>query len=112
MREEYRTIKTERYPISCKSYIPDIKSNGVIIGVHGFAGDKESSVLRSLAAFLDYDGNGTISDDDAIMMYNFIVLGGIDDPDSMYEEDIIQGVSGEVDAATALANFKAYAKKN
>ena len=25
---------------------------------------------------------------------------------------IIQGVSGEVDAATALANFKAYAKKN
>ena len=84
--------------------------------IQGVTGEVDATaalaVLRSLAAFLDYDGNGTISDDDAIMMYNFIVLGGIDDPDSMYEEDIIQGVSGEVDAATALANFKAYAKKN
>jgi hypothetical protein len=45
-------------------------------------------------------------------MYNFIALGGVDDPDSMYEDDIIQGVSGEVDPTTALANLKAYAKKN
>ena len=83
--------------------------------IQGVTGEVDATaalaVLRSLAAFLDYDGNGTISDDDAIMMYNFIVLGGIDDPDSMYEDDIIQGVSGEVDATTALANLKAYAKK-
>ena len=39
-------------------------------------------------------------------------LGGKTADVELYEEDIIQGVSGEVDAATALANFKAYAKKN
>lgn len=49
MREEYKTIKTDRYPISCKSYITDAKPNGIILGVHGFAGDKESSALRFLA---------------------------------------------------------------
>jgi hypothetical protein len=83
--------------------------------IQGVSGEVDATaalaVLRSLAAFLDYDGGGTITEDDAIMMYNFIALGGVDDPDSMYEDDIIQGVSGEVDPATALANLKAYAKK-
>lgn len=50
MREEYRTIMTDRYPIDCKSYLPDGQSDGIIIGVHGFAGDKESSALKALAA--------------------------------------------------------------
>ena len=84
--------------------------------IQGVSGEVDATaalaVLRSLAAFLDYDGGGTITEDDAIMMYNFIALGGVDDPDSMYEDDIIQGVSGEVDPTTALANLKAYAKKN
>ena len=70
------------------------------------------ATLKSLANFLDYDGGGTITEDDAIMMYNFIALGGVDDPDSMFEDVITQGVTGEVNAPAALANFKAYAKKN
>ena len=82
----------------------------------GVTGEVDATValatLKALARFLDYDGGGAITEDDAIMMYNFIALGGVDDPDSMFEDVIIQGVSGEVDAATALANFKAYAKKN
>ena len=49
MREEYKTIATERYPISCKSYVSDLQPNGIILGVHGFAGDKESSALKALA---------------------------------------------------------------
>ena len=49
MREEYRTIYTDRYPISCKSYVSDAQPNGIILGVHGFAGDKESSALKTLA---------------------------------------------------------------
>ena len=49
MREEYKTIATERYPISCKSYVSEFQANGIILGVHGFAGDKESSALKSLA---------------------------------------------------------------
>lgn len=39
-----------KYDIMCKSFIPensDVKN--VIIGVHGFAGDKESSMLNKLA---------------------------------------------------------------
>ena len=42
-------IQTQRYPISCKIYAPDSEAQGVILGVHGFAGDKESSALRKLA---------------------------------------------------------------
>ena len=61
---------------------------------------------------MDIDGNGEITEDDAIMLYNFIALGGVDDPDSMFEDVITQGVTGEVNAPAALANFKAYAKKN
>ena len=49
MREEYRTVTTGRYPISCKSYISETRPKGIILGVHGFAGDKESSALKALA---------------------------------------------------------------
>ena len=46
------------------------------------------------------------------MMYNFIALGGIDDPESMFVEDIIQGIDEtQVDAEKALENFKKYASK-
>lgn len=38
------------YEIKCKQFIPENKSvRNVIIGVHGFAGDKESSMLLKLA---------------------------------------------------------------
>lgn len=50
MRKEYRTVATDRYPISCKSYVAESRPSGIILGVHGFAGDKESSALRALAA--------------------------------------------------------------
>ena len=61
---------------------------------------------------MDIDGNGVITEDDAIMMYNFIALGGIDDPESMFVEDIIQGIDEtQVDAEKALENFKKYASK-
>ena len=70
------------------------------------------ATLKSLAAFLDYDENGVITEDDAIMMYNFIALGGIDDPESMFVDDIIQGIDAtQVNAEKALENFKKYASK-
>ncbi len=86
----------------------------IIQGIDETQVDAEAALatLKSLAAFLDYDENGYITEDDAIMMYNFIALGGIDDPDSMFVEDIIQGIDEtQVDAEKALENFKKYASK-
>jgi FMN-dependent NADH-azoreductase len=86
----------------------------IIQGIDESQVDAEAALatLKSLAAFLDYDENGAITEDDAIMMYNFIALGGIDDPESMFVEDIIQGIDEtQVDAEKALENFKKYASK-
>ena len=86
----------------------------IIQGIDETQVDAEAAlaVLKSLAAFLDYDENGFITEDDAIMMYNFIALGGIDDPESMFVDDIIQGIDEtQVDAEKALENFKKYASK-
>lgn len=49
MKEEYFYIKTGRYPVSCKLYTPGADVKGIILGVHGFVGDKESSALCALA---------------------------------------------------------------
>ena len=49
MRIEYKEIQMPRYPISCKLYRTENAAKGVILGVHGFAGDKESSALYALA---------------------------------------------------------------
>ena len=86
----------------------------IIQGIDETQVDAEAALalLKTLAAFLDYDENGDITEDDAIMMYNFIALGGIDDPESMFVEDIIQGIDEtQVDAEKALENFKKYASK-
>ena len=86
----------------------------IIQGIDESQVDAEAALatLKSLAAFLDYDENGAITEDDAIMMYNFIALGGIDDPESMFVEDIIQGIDEtQVDAEKALEIFKKYASK-
>ena len=86
----------------------------IIQGIDETQVDAEAALalLKTLAAFLDYDENGAITEDDAIMMYNFIALGGIDDPESMFVEDIIQGIDEtQVDAEKALENFKKYASK-
>lgn len=40
----------DSYPVSCKAFEPENgEINRVIIGVHGFAGDKESSALEAVA---------------------------------------------------------------
>ena len=73
---------------------------------------KALETLRSLAAFLDYDENGEIIVEDAIMMYNFIALGGVTRPNRVTERQITQGVdTSKVDAAKALENFRKYVSK-
>ena len=49
MKIQYRDIKTDRYPIRSKIYLPDCPVRGIILGIHGFAGDMESSALEALA---------------------------------------------------------------
>ena len=50
MKEERFDLPSGRYPIKCKRFSPDGPSSGVVLGVHGFAGDKESSMLSPLAS--------------------------------------------------------------
>ncbi len=96
------TSKCENGPVTPALTTPD-----------GEAFEMESVSLYLLSGgTMDIDGNGVITEDDAIMMYNFIALGGIDDPESMFVEDIIQGIDEtQVDAEKALENFKKYASK-
>lgn len=43
-------LQTDRYIISTKIYLPEnMEVKGVILGIHGFAGDKESSALYAVA---------------------------------------------------------------
>lgn len=50
MKTRYFIIQTDEYAISCKSMMPDSEQiDGVIIGVHGFCGDKESSAIEAVA---------------------------------------------------------------
>ena len=73
---------------------------------------KALETLRSLAPFLDYDGNGEIIVEDAIMMYNFIALGGVTRPTRVTEKQITQGIdASKVDAAKALESFRKYVSK-
>lgn len=51
---------TERYLIPCKSFMPNAAIKKVVIGVHGFAGDKDSSVLSALAEELVLNESGLI----------------------------------------------------
>ena len=48
-RVQYSQEDTGRYRLSVKTFLPKGTVNGVILGVHGFAGDKESSALARLA---------------------------------------------------------------
>lgn len=51
----------ERYPISCKAFLPDCEAvEKMIIGVHGFAGDKESSMLKKLGRAAAAKGWGLV----------------------------------------------------
>jgi len=49
------------YDIPCKLFVPPFgKPTGIVIGVHGFAGDKNSSVLTQLALALHKEGWGLV----------------------------------------------------
>ncbi len=60
MKIKYFDLKRE-YPIKCKAFLPD--NDGIkmfILGVHGFAGDKESSMLFELAKAVVPEGGAVI----------------------------------------------------
>lgn len=60
MKVTYFSIKSQ-YDIRCKLYTPDDEHiSHVIIGVHGFAGDKESSMLEKLATALSLHSKALI----------------------------------------------------
>lgn len=48
------------HSIPCKIYLPQEPVRRVVLGVHGFAGDKESSVLRALARALTREGGALV----------------------------------------------------
>lgn len=49
MKVDYFELKTQRYSIKCKLFLPKGDVKQVVVGVHGFGGDKESSALAALA---------------------------------------------------------------
>jgi len=49
------------YEIKCKMYLPENRDiNNIIVGVHGFAGDKESSMLEKLALSCSASNTGVV----------------------------------------------------
>lgn len=56
---KYFDIERE-YPIKCKAFLPDDSVKMFILGVHGFAGDKESSMLFELAKAVVSEGGAVI----------------------------------------------------
>ena len=76
----YQQIEGKKYKIDCKLWLPK-KVSRIIIAVHGFAGDKESGAIASLAeemvkkdtlvVALDLPGHGTSKvDGDALTLEN------------------------------------------
>lgn len=60
MTIKYFDIERE-YPIKCKAFLPDDSNVKMfILGVHGFAGDKESSALLELANVITPEGAAVI----------------------------------------------------
>ena len=50
MKISYNNINNGEYDISSQLYFPNLDCiKGIILGVHGFVGDKESSTLKKLA---------------------------------------------------------------
>ena len=61
-----------KYPIKCKAFLPSSGNiRTVILGVHGFAGDKESSMLSELAKHVDQK-------DGALICFDFPAHGDSD----------------------------------
>lgn len=48
------------HPIPCKAFLPQSAPSWVVLGVHGFAGDKDSSVLTALGEALTARGDALV----------------------------------------------------
>lgn len=68
-------IELEEFDIPCKLFTPTGNIKKIILGVHGFAGDKESSVLKALAEKL-------VEKDCALICFDFPAHGKSSAPDS------------------------------
>ena len=90
----YQQIEGKKYKIDCKLWLPK-KVSRIIIAVHGFAGDKESGAIASLAeemvkkdtlvVALDLPGHGTSEvDGDALTLEN--CLNDITSVEEYYHE--------------------------
>ena len=90
----YQQIEGKKYKIDCKLWLPK-KVSRIIIAVHGFAGDKESGAIASLAeemvkkdtlvVALDLPGHGTSQvDGDALTLEN--CLNDITSVEEYYHE--------------------------
>lgn len=63
MNLQYLSKKTPRYSIPCKYCLPDAHENplkGIILGVHGFSGSKESTGLKVLSERAVPEGFGLV----------------------------------------------------
>lgn len=57
---KFKLKSTNGYNISAKSYLPQESPKEIIIAVHGFAGDKESSAISLLAKEMTKEGFGVV----------------------------------------------------
>ena len=98
----------------------DISEETLLQGIDDNKQDKVDAaaalaMLQALPAFLDYDGDGTITEEDAIMLYVYILMGGVDNPDDISADTLLQAIDDnkqdQAKAETALANFQKYSQK-
>lgn len=81
MKIKKTEITLDDHSIPCKEFLPEGEVKLAVLGVHGFGGDKESSVLRALAAQLEPMGG-------ALFCFDFPCHGESSTPDNMLSVDI------------------------
>jgi len=81
MKKNNFQIQLGDHSIPCKEYLPGGEVKLVVLGVHGFGGDKESSVLRALAGQLEPLGG-------ALVCFDFPCHGESRAPDEMLGVEI------------------------
>jgi alpha-beta hydrolase superfamily lysophospholipase len=77
------SLDTPRRTIPCKVFLPEGEPGQIILGVHGFAGDMESSVLKKLGEALCEAGK-------ALICFDFPAHGSSTAPDSHLRVDACQ----------------------
>lgn len=75
MNIEHFQLQTPERVIFCRAFLPEGAPERVILGVHGFAGDKDSSVLKKLAQAL-------CAEQGALICFDFPAHGESQAPDS------------------------------